>query len=160
MRTHGHLALIAVVVVLVGCDHATKHLAADQLQAAPPVEVVSGVLDLSYTENFDVAFGALRVIPEGTRYPLMLSVVFLAIPLLLAFWYIRRRAAWYEQLGYAVLLAGVLGNGLDRAFRGYVVDFIHVHYWPTFNVADICLTVGMVVFILTSLRQERLTALE
>jgi len=153
-------ALLSLVIALVGCDHATKHIAADQLQSEPPVEVVSGILDLTYTENRDVAFGTLRAIPEEIRYPLMLAVAGLAIPLLLTFWFVRRRAPWYEHTTYAVLLAGILGNGLDRALRGYVVDFIHLHHWPVFNVADICLTIGMVLFLLMNLRHERVAALE
>jgi signal peptidase II len=46
-----------------------------------------------------------------------------------------------------LMLAGALGNYLDRLFRGYVVDFIHVPHWPVFNVADIYVTVGAVVLV-------------
>ena len=51
-------------------------------------------------------------------------------------------------MAYALLLAGALGNLSDRLFRGYVVDFIHLHHWPIFNVADICIVVGALLFAL------------
>jgi signal peptidase II len=59
----------------------------------------------------------------------------------------RRRAAEppsrAEQVGVALVVGGALGNLVDRVVRGYVVDFIHVHGWPVFNVADIAVAVGV-----------------
>jgi signal peptidase II len=52
------------------------------------------------------------------------------------------------------MLAGAAGNLLDRIFRGYVIDFIHVRYWPVFNVADICITAGVILFLWKGLRWE------
>lgn len=55
-----------------------------------------------------------------------------------------------QTLALAVVLAGALGNFTDRAWHGYVVDFLHIVHWPVFNVADIYLTVGGIAFLLLS----------
>jgi signal peptidase II len=60
----------------------------------------------------------------------------------------RRRAAWPVHAGFACIVAGALGNALDRAARGHVVDFIHVRFWPVFNVADILVVAGLAILIL------------
>ena len=147
MRKMQIFALIAVAAGLVGCDHATKHAAQSELRSRDPVSLVSGIVDLTYAENRDFAFSALREIPDGVKRGLAIGAAALGIPLLAIFWYVRRRAPWPEQLALALFLAGDAGNLLDRIFRGYVIDFIHVHYWPVFNVADVCLVAGAVLFL-------------
>ena len=67
----------------------------------------------------------------------------------------RRRLPLLEAAALATLLAGAIGNVGDRILRGYVVDFIYVHYWPIFNVADICLVVGAGVMVVHVWRAGR-----
>lgn len=62
--------------------------------------------------------------------------------------FLSRRATRIQTVALAMLLAGALGNFIDRAWHGYVVDFLHVVHWPVFNVADIYLTVGGLVLLL------------
>ncbi len=148
------ILLLLVVLGLVGCDHATKAAAVSQLAGSAPMEVVPGVLDLTYAENRDMAFGALRWIPEGARRIFLLATGF---GLIAGFSWIlvRRRPSVLESMGYAVALAGGLGNHGDRLFRGHVVDFIHLHHWPIFNVADVCLISGCVLILLGSWQVTR-----
>lgn len=153
-KTAATLVLLSVVA-LVGCDHATKHAARQHLRGEPPVQLVSGVLDLTYTENRDSAFSTLRSIPEGVRYPLLVGLNLATLVAFLALWVRRRRAPWYEQVAYALVIAGALGNTTDRIFRGFVIDFIHLHYWPIFNAADAYLVAGIAVLVLFGLRRPR-----
>lgn len=148
------MLLLLMVLGLVGCDHATKAAAVSQLAGAPAVEVLPGVLELTYTENTDMAFSALRWIPEDARRVFLLVTGF---GLVAGFSWIlvRRRPSTLESIGYATALAGGLGNHGDRLFRGYVVDFIHLHHWPVFNVADACLLTGCALILLGSLRAGR-----
>jgi signal peptidase II len=148
------MMLFLLVFGLVGCDHATKAAAVSQLASAPPVEIVPGVLDLSYVENRDMAFGLLRWIPPTARRIFLLATGF---GLIAGFSWIllRRRPSRVEALGYATALAGGLGNHADRLFRGHVVDFIHLHHWPVFNVADACLIAGCALILLGSWRAAR-----
>ncbi len=148
------MLLILVVLGLVGCDHATKAAAVCQLSSGPALEVVPGVLDLTYAENTDMAFGLLRWIPEGARRVFLLATGF---GLIVGFSWIliRRRPGPVEAMGYAIALAGGLGNHADRLFRGHVVDFIHLHHWPVFNVADACLIAGCALIAVGSWRAGR-----
>jgi signal peptidase II len=136
------LALLLSVAGLVGCDHATKLAAENALRDHPPVRLVPGVMDLTYTENHGVAFSALERLSLHPPAWALFVMALVATSALLAFWFRRRRAAWPEQAGFALLVAGALGNALDRVARGHVVDFIHVRFWPVFNVADILVVAG------------------
>ena len=64
------------------------------------------------------------------------------------------------RLALGLQMGGAIGNNLiDRLFLGSVVDFLHIHYWPIFNVADSCITVGvliMVILMIKEIRQEKL----
>lgn len=157
MRKHLSLfALAALMVGLVGCDHLTKRLAVTRLEARAPVQLIPGVLDLAYTENRDVSFELLRMVPEPARYPLILSLELLLGLGVAGFWVVRRRrgqAAGLEQLACALILAGDAGNLLDRVTEGHVVDFIYLHHWPVFNVADICIVTGVLLFLLVQRRR-------
>ncbi len=140
----GRIALaIGAVSLLVGCDHTTKHLAETSLRWRGPVEVVPGVLDLNYVQNHDVAFNLLRWMPTVWRAPLLMAVGVLAV-VVMGVWLAKRRSGSPTQVvAIALVLAGAVGNTADRFLRGYVVDFIHVHRWPVFNVADVLVVVGV-----------------
>lgn len=105
---------------------------------------------LEYVENTGAAFGLLR--GQGA-YLLVLAVVVIAG--LVAF---LRWAVPTPMLATSIglLIGGALGNALDRVRLGYVVDFVAVGIWPTFNVADSAITCGVLLFVWTSMRQEPL----
>jgi len=154
MRWWVFLALIALAAGLVGCDHASKHLAEVHLGGQPRVDLVPGVLDLTYTQNRDVGFSLLRAVPPPVRSPLILATSSVASVLIAIAWARRRAAPWTEQLGYAFLVAGALGNLIDRLVRGYVVDFVHLRSWPVFNFADVFLCVGAGLMLLAYRRRR------
>lgn len=140
--------LLAFTVSLVGCDHATKIAAKSALGDGHALSLVPGWVDLRYTENHDTAFSLLRAM--HLALPSAALVVVAATALLgVAFLWWRRRSSsnLAEHFGYALALSGAIGNVVDRAFRGYVVDFIHVHHWPVFNVADIAVVAGVFLLI-------------
>ena len=56
------------------------------------------------------------------------------------------------DIGFSLVLAGALGNVIDRIDRGYVIDFIHLSYWPIFNVADVCVVFGLIALGLSRSR--------
>lgn len=142
-RRASYLLFALMVVGLVGCDHATKHIAQSELRGRPPATLIANVLELRYTENRDVGFSLLRRVPEPVRKPIIFGFGAVGLSFLGLLWWRRRQAPWQEHAAYAVLLAGALGNLTDRLFRGYVVDFVYLHHWPVFNVADAYLVVGV-----------------
>jgi signal peptidase II len=149
------LPLLVGLMLLVGCDHATKHVAKSQLEGRGPHSLIHGVLDLRYAENTDVAFNLLRAMPERTRVPLLNVVGAVAVAALLGVLLLRRRGTGFGRAALLLVTAGAVGNYLDRVIRGYVVDFVHVPYWPVFNVADAYVTVGAILLGWSALRSRR-----
>jgi signal peptidase II len=148
MGKHTTRALLTgLLVFLVGCDHATKLAAKDTLSAGKVITLIRGVLDLRYTQNFDTAFSLTRSWPAASKACWLTSLALVTtLALCIAAYERRKRAAPLEVLGFTLILAGALGNGLDRLGRGYVIDFIHVSHWPVFNVADILVVTGVLCF--------------
>ncbi|WP_394828405.1 signal peptidase II [Pendulispora albinea] len=131
--------------VLAGCDHASKALAQQELGEGRVIELISGVLDLRYTENHDTAFSLLRDITFPHKATVLGLVASFILLVTLVAWWQRRSAPWPEPLGYALIAAGAVGNVTDRFARGFVIDFIHLKHWPVFNVADVLIVAGVML---------------
>ena len=143
---------LVLLLGMVGCDHATKYVAKAELEGDSPRKVLGSLLDLRYVENTDMAFSMLRFIGEDARRPLLLVLGAVGVVALAVF--LARAGTPLTRAAALLLLAGAAGNYLDRVFRGYVVDFLHVPYWPVFNVADIYLATGMGALLLATWRQR------
>jgi len=137
---------------LLGCDVGTKELAVRELEGHAAVPVAGDVLELRYAENRDVGFSLLSGLDEPTRYRLLLALVPLVMLGLAIGWWRRREARLFEHFAFGALLAGALGNYLDRVLRGYVVDFIALPHYPVFNVADIAIVIGIALMLLAGRR--------
>lgn len=159
------LTLIVLTLGLFGCDYASKSTAKAALGGGEVVPVapalLGGAVELRYVENDDIAFNALSRlgIPRSAGLLLGLSVVALVglVPMFLASR--RRRSATtppdrITPVALALVLGGAIGNVVDRATRGVVIDFIHVHGWPVFNVADVAVVVGMGLLVIAQLRRR------
>ena len=146
------LGIILLTLSLFGCDHATKLAAEQSLSNGRAVDVVTGVLELRFTTNDDTAFSLLHTLGIP-RPPIVLAIMSaLALLAVVAMWVaMRKRASSTQHVGFALVLAGALGNVVDRALRGSVIDFIHVTHWPIFNVADIAVVVGVSLLGLSAL---------
>ena len=143
-------AMLAIVIAanLVLVDAVVKELAAGLLRDSAAVSVIPGLFSLAYVENRGCAWGLL----QGQVWPL---AAFGAVALAFLVW--KRRAVFGvpgSRLGAVaepLLYAGVVGNLVDRVFRGYVIDMFDFywksHHFPCFNVADafICTAVGLLV---------------
>jgi signal peptidase II len=139
---------VAAVVVVV--DQITKQLALARLDDGP-VDLIHGVLTFRLTYNSGGAFGVMRGLPG------VFLAATLAIVALILFWTRRiDQRGWIVALGLVV--GGGLGNVADRVFRdlgGRVVDFVDLHVWPVFNVADACIVCGVILVIFVSGRPRR-----
>jgi len=157
MRTKSAYILCAAVVLV--ADQLTKAWATTSLKPVPYVEVIPGLFRLSYATNRGVAFSLFADSQFDIRW--ILSAVSL-IAALFVLSYFRRAPAdkpWLN-VSLALLMAGIVGNMIDRVRLGEVVDFIELHWqslysWPTFNVADSAICVGAVLLALEMLREER-----
>jgi signal peptidase II len=134
-------------------DQWTKALAREHLRPRGPFNakvVIDGFFNLRYSENPGVAFGMLQQIPGGKVILTGLAIVAIVLVLM----YLRRTDADASRLHVALGLVGggALGNVIDRITYGRVTDFIvwHIktHEWPTFNVADAALCIGVGLMML------------
>tara|TARA_B100000963_G_scaffold355481_1_gene373818 strand:+ start:37 stop:501 length:465 start_codon:yes stop_codon:yes gene_type:complete len=112
-----------------------------------PIKITSfDGLNLVYVENKGVSFGML----SQYNIPFWLGILSFAISVYVIFLIIKSDSK-LELIGLSMILGGAVGNGLDRLFRGYVIDFIDFYYrnyhWPAFNFADSFITVGAVLFV-------------
>jgi signal peptidase II len=150
MRNLGHLAFMGLVLGVTGCDHVTKHWISSHVHEGQSWNVLTGVLEIRSTFNTDTAFSLLAAtIPLHARLALLLAGAGLGCAALSLFTIMRwKRFAPSERVALALVLGGALGNAIDRLLRGHVIDFIYVHYWPVFNVADVAITAGIAALLL------------
>jgi signal peptidase II len=148
-RRVSQLILLLFTIAMVGCDHATKLGAKSALEGRGPLALFDGVLDLRYTENRDTAFTLFDNLQFPGKSALIIALGALALGAIAVAWWRRRHASTMEQAGFALVVAGALGNVGERLVRGYVVDFIHVSHWPVFNVADAAIVVGAALLLLS-----------
>ena len=142
------LFIVGIVLVL---DQATKVAVRSWLALHESVTVLPGLLDLTHVRNTGAAFGIFN----ATEFPFK-SIVMLIVAgvALLAIAVYATRLPAEERLargGLALILGGAIGNLIDRATVGYVVDFVDVywrqyHFWA-FNVADAAITIGAIVLL-------------
>ncbi|MEO7109130.1 MAG: signal peptidase II [Polyangiaceae bacterium] len=147
--------LLLFTAFLVGCDHATKLAVMMKLGGGEQVQIVPGVLDLRFAKNDDTAFNLFHQFTHGPsplhRSMLLVVVSLVVLAVVLAAWWKRRTdPSRALHVGFALIVAGAAGNVIDRALRGYVVDFIHVHMWPVFNVADVLIVAGTILLALVA----------
>lgn len=109
---------------------------------------VTDFFNLVFTWNPGASFSLLRAL--GNAAPIAIIVITAAIIGVIG-WYVARRAASYERAPLCLVLGGAIGNLIDRVRFGAVIDFLDFHFgayhWPAFNVADVCICVGVAWFI-------------
>lgn len=144
--------VVAGLLFLVGCDHATKYAAETRLRDEPAQPIIRGAVALEYHQNHGVAFNNERFLPASARKPIIFTIGVAAMGFLgVALWRRRgRRDA--ETIALLFIAGGAAGNLIDRLARGYVVDFVHVERWPVFNVADVWLVVGVALMLVAAFR--------
>jgi signal peptidase II len=150
------LLLAAAIVVL---DQATKAIALKYLALGVPVRLIDDLLALTLVLNPGLAFGLLGGVPPGWRWVVAaLSLVALVVLARVAL-RVLPAGGWTGRLAIGLIFGGAVGNLIDRARFGAVVDFVDVHWrdwhWPAFNVADSAITVGVVVLALRLLTEPR-----
>src|SRR5436305_8708591 len=144
---------------LYALDQLTKWLVLTRVPAEGH-EVIPDIFSLVHVTNTGAAFGSFR---NNNTFFIVLSCVALVFVVALL---LRRRApdAW-RDVSLALLLAGVMGNLTDRLLHGHVTDFLlfdlHIpfaHPWPAFNVADSCICIAVLCFVIHSMQHSRHSA--
>jgi len=153
----GQLRWLGLSAVLIALDQWTKHLVETRLENFE-TRVILPVFDLVRAHNRGAAFSMFNDAGGWQRWAF--SALALGVSGALIVWLARlERRAQLLAAGLALILAGALGNLIDRLRQGSVVDFLqvhwHDHYFPAFNVADSCITLGAIALLLDALLNSR-----
>ena len=143
-------APLLAAALVAAADQATKTWAGRALLLHEVKTVVPGCFDLIHVRNPGVAFSFLAEFDGRWVRPVLIVVTILAIGGLFAFGRFLS-GKWPGYWGVGLIVGGAVGNLIDRARFGYVIDFIDLYagrfHWPTFNVADIGITAGVFLLI-------------
>ncbi len=149
--------IVFISLPLYALDQITKHLVLRHLALNDAHVVIPGWFELVHVTNDGAAFGSFK---NNNAFFIALSIAAL---LFVSYLLIKpHRREFWRELSLSLLLAGVLGNLTDRLLHGHVIDFLlfdlHVPFanpFPAFNVADSCICIAVVCFIIQSIRESR-----
>jgi signal peptidase II len=145
--------VIGAIAAIVAVDQLTKAWAVAALSDGP-VHVIGDTVEFALTRNGGGAFSRF----QGMTPVLAVGAIFVTFVLARV---LRRTTDWVLVVALTLVLGGALGNLVDRFvrapgfLRGHVVDFVAVGWWPVFNVADSCVTIGAVLLVVRTLRAPR-----
>jgi signal peptidase II len=153
--SRGAAILFASAAAVWLLDRLTKVWVEQALAGRPPLRVIPGVLDLRFTTNSGGAFSI------GQSAPWLFAGATIVVSLLIVAtaW---RHTSTLTCVALGLILGGALGNLTDRIargpeFTGRVIDFIDLHVWPVFNVADSAVVIGAILLAVSAARDERAT---
>ena len=141
-----------IIIFILGLDQLTKLFINKNLSLSQSIPIIKGIFHLTLLHNRGAAFGLFR-----NQIALLISVSFFAI--LLIYFNLKKnvRDKKYSiyKLSLNFILAGALGNLVDRLCFGYVIDFLDLRVWPVFNVADSAITIGAILLGWSLLRESK-----
>lgn len=148
---------MALIIILMGIvlDRLTKIWAVNTLSSGENIVVIKNFFSFSYLENRGAAFGILQ---NKQMFLMLLTII--VIVAMLYYLFKNKNMSLLNKISFSFIISGAVGNLIDRAYYKYVVDFIlfhykDVYYYPTFNVADVLVVVGTLLFAFCVVREER-----
>jgi signal peptidase II len=157
MKSKYYLITLSILIA----DHVSKWIVRAKLYPRDALEIVPGYLSLSYMHNSGVAFGIFDDVESAWKPYVLAGMAIVAVIAIIIYGMHASRNRKLLQLALAITLGGILGNFVDRLFRGYVIDFIAFHikeafHWPTFNIADSAITIGIALLLIDTVRNPAL----
>ena len=142
---------LALTLVIVGLDQLAKHLVQAHLILGQAVALLPGFFNLTHTRNTGAVWGTLQ---HQNAWLTIFSLLALGLIAFCYRWLVDARRV--HRLALGLMLGGVLGNLIDRVRLGWVVDFLDVywrnHHWPTFNLADAAIFLGVAAYLISAWR--------
>ncbi|MEJ6659699.1 MAG: signal peptidase II [Candidatus Thioglobus sp.] len=144
-------------LILVIADQLTKMMVLGSLKLYESIEITS-FFSLTHVHNYGAAFSFLADEDGWQQYFLVSISVIASIAIIL--WMSKTSTKQpYKLIALSLILSGAIGNLIDRAVFGFVIDFINLHYqdfyWPVFNVADTAITLGVILLLLVDFKQDK-----
>ncbi|AOS96879.1 Lipoprotein signal peptidase [Microbulbifer aggregans] len=140
-----------LALAVIALDIVTKVWAVERFMYGPELQIIPGLLQFTYAENYGAAFSFLADAGGWQRW--FFGAVALGFSAMVIVWLWRLPAAKrWEPIALALILGGAIGNLWDRILLGYVRDFISVYYgswhFPVFNVADMAISIGAAMLVI------------
>jgi len=132
-----------LIAVFIALDLVSKALFASYFSSNPDIIIIPGLLELTYFENTGASFG---VFADKTIYLTIFSAVFVVLIMLYDLFF-KDESKLYKW-AYSLIVAGAIGNLVDRIFFSFVRDFISMFSWYVCNIADILIFFGVVLYII------------
>lgn len=131
---------------LIGIDQLTKYLA---VKAIPffPIYGFKNLFGLTFVTNSGAAWGIFA------QHTWLLALLSVAAVIVIPFFIVKQKDDW-QRWALILIWVGAFGNGIDRLFRGYVIDFLYLWPWPIFNVADLSIVIGASLLAVLSFFQK------
>ncbi len=139
--------LYIIFTLIVAIDQFTKYLAVERLMGNPPFVIINNFFQFNYVENYGAAFGILQ-----NQQLFFIIANFIIIIGIIIFMKINNKLTKLMNTSLVLILAGAIGNLIDRIRLGYVVDFLDVKFgnfydYPVFNIADSSVVIASFIII-------------
>ena len=153
LKNRYYLITLAVLVL----DHITKWAVWSHMGMHQKIDVIPDYLRLTRVHNSGVAFSLFAETQSVWKPYILAGMAIVAVIVILVYSSRISLERRLLQIALAVTMGGILGNFFDRIAHGYVVDFIELHfkdlfYWPTFNIADSAITVGIALLLIDTVK--------
>jgi len=149
LKKHGPYFLLVIFLFML--DHLTKIIVVQTIPLYSNIRIIPGFFNLTHIHNRGAVFGILSRSNNSTIHLLLMAASVMALGLILYYFFSASPKDKLMKIALSLILAGALGNLWDRLIQKYVVDFLDIYiknwHWPTFNVADSCITIGAFLLI-------------
>lgn len=144
---------IILIIILLIIDIITKQIIINLLSVGESIKIINNLFYITLAKNYGAAFSILQ------NERLLFLIVTILIIFLLINYINKKDTSKLEGLSYSLIISGALGNFIDRLIRGYVIDFIDIrilsYHYPTFNLADSFIVIGVIILIIDGIRKEK-----
>ena len=142
LTTETKLFFLTTTIIII-LDQFTKHLVET---SKPNINFL--FFKITYSTNTGAGFSILQ------NQSFILGIVSLIAAITVIYYYPKLPQTKIYAIITGLFLAGIIGNGIDRLTKQYVIDFLATGFWPSFNLADAAITVSVIVFIILSIKEE------
>jgi signal peptidase II len=146
-----HVPFLALIAGLVALDQVAKAVVVRAIPFYGNVSVIPGFFSISHIHNRGAIFGAFSQSSSPLVAIALAAASLFALVMVVVYFFRTPPSQKGMKISLTLIMAGALGNFIDRIARGYVVDFLEFHvrraYFPTFNVADSCITIGALLLV-------------
>ena len=126
------------LIVLLVADQAVKHLIRTTMVEGQSIPIIQNIFHITYIENPGAAFGIL-----ANQRILFLVLTAMIVGVMVYLYISLRNKKSLTAISLGIVVSGAIGNFIDRFLQGTVTDFLDFRIWPIFNIADICICVGI-----------------